>query len=101
MTGAVLSGAIAAVDFDATKADVRRAVEDFLSQLFARAPDTDVARAAGYAVLGGGHRWRALVAVAAGKIFRDDALQTRPACGLRRRACARGLSRPRRSAEHG
>jgi len=30
MTGAVLSGAIAAVDFDATKADVRRAVEDFL-----------------------------------------------------------------------
>jgi hypothetical protein len=30
MTGAVLSGAIAAVDFDATKADVRRAVENFL-----------------------------------------------------------------------
>jgi hypothetical protein len=42
MTGAVLSGAIAAVDFDATKADVRRAVEDFLTQLFAKAPDTDV-----------------------------------------------------------
>ena len=49
MTDAVLSGAIAAVDFDATKADVRRAVEDFLTQLFAKAPDTDVARAAGYA----------------------------------------------------
>lgn len=84
MTGAVLSGAIAPVDFDATKADVRRAVEDFLTQLFANAPDTDVARAAGYAVLGGGHRWRALVAVAAGKIFRDDALRhvLPAACGV-------------------
>jgi len=84
MTGAVLSGAIAAVDFDATKANVRRAVEDFLTQLFAKAPDTEVARAAGYAVLGGGHRWRALVAVAAGKIFRDDALQRvlPAACGV-------------------
>jgi len=84
MTGAVPSGAIAAVDFDATKADVRRAVEDFLTQLFAKAPDTDVARAAGYAALGGGHRWRALVAVAAGKIFRDDALQRvmPAACGV-------------------
>jgi hypothetical protein len=69
MAGAFLSGAIAAVDFDATKADVRRAVEDFLAQLFAKAPDTDVARA---------------VAVAAGKIFRDDALQRvlPAACGL-------------------
>ena len=59
MAGAVLSGAIAAVDFDAAKAELRRAVEDFLTQLFAKAPDTDVARAAGYAVLGSGHRWRA------------------------------------------
>jgi geranylgeranyl diphosphate synthase type II len=84
MTDAVLSGAIAAVDFDATKAEVRRAVEDFLTQLFAKAPDTEVARAAGYAALGGGHRWRALVAVAAGKIFRDDALQRvlPAACGV-------------------
>jgi hypothetical protein len=51
---------------------------------FAKAPDTDVARAAGYAALGSGHRWRALVAVAAGKIFRDDALQRvlPAACGV-------------------
>ena len=84
MAGAVLSGAIAAVDFDAAKAELRRAVEDFLTQLFAKAPDTDVARAAGYAVLGGGHRWRALVAVAAGKIFRDDSLRLvlPAACGV-------------------
>jgi hypothetical protein len=69
MAGAFLSGAIAAVDFDATKADVRRAVEDFLAQLFAKAPDTNVARA---------------VAVAAGKIFRNDALQRvlPAACGV-------------------
>lgn len=100
MAGAVLSGAIAAVDFDAAKAELRRAVEDFLTQLFAKAPDTDVARAAGYAVLGSGHRWRALVAVAAGKIFRDDSLGS-SCCGLRRRACPRGVSCARRPAEHG
>ena len=76
MTGTVLSTPTEAVqDFDAAKADVRRAVEQFLTEVFARAPDTEVARAARYAVLGGGHRWRALVAVAAGKIFRDDALE--------------------------
>jgi geranylgeranyl pyrophosphate synthase len=35
-------------------------------------------------VLGGGHRWRALVAVASGKIFRDDALKLvlPAACGV-------------------
>jgi geranylgeranyl diphosphate synthase, type II len=59
-------------------------VEDFLVELFAKAPDTEIARAAGYAVFGGGHRWRALVAVAAGKIFRDDALHRvlPAACGV-------------------
>jgi geranylgeranyl pyrophosphate synthase len=84
MTDTVLSEAIEAVDFDAAKADVRHAVEDFLAELFAEIPDTDVARAAGYAVLGGGHRWRALVAVASGKIFRDDALKLvlPAACGV-------------------
>jgi geranylgeranyl pyrophosphate synthase len=75
MSAAFLSDPVASAnDFDAAKAEVRRAVEDFLSGAFARQPDTDVARAARYAALGGGHRWRALVAVAAGRIFRDDAL---------------------------
>ena len=46
MTDAVLSGAIEAVDFDAAKAELRRAVEDFLAELFTKTPDTDVARAA-------------------------------------------------------
>jgi hypothetical protein len=95
MAGAVLSGAIAAVDFDAAKAELRRAVEDFLTQLFAKAPDTDVAGAAGYAVLGSGHRWRA---VAAGKIFRDDSLRlvVPAACGVE----PQGVSCARRPAEH-
>ena len=76
MSGVVLSGAtVAGQDFDAAKAEVRRAVEDFLAEVFIQQPDTEVVRAARYAVLGGGHRWRALVAVAAGRIFHHDALQ--------------------------
>ncbi|MEZ0280064.1 hypothetical protein [Methyloceanibacter sp.] len=75
MADTVLSGATATVDYAAAKADVRRAVEDFLQEVFADVPSTDVTEATRYAVLGGGHRWRALVAVAAGKIFHDDALQ--------------------------
>ena len=57
----------------------------FSAEVFARQlPDTEVARAARYATLGGGHRWRAFVAVAAGKIFRDDALPLvlPAACGV-------------------
>ena len=76
MSGVVLSGAtVAGQDFDAAKAEVRRAVEDFLAEVFIQQPDTEVVRAARYAVLGGGRRWRALVAVAAGRIFHHDALQ--------------------------
>lgn len=84
MADTVLSGATATVSFDAAKADVRRADEDFLQEVFADVPATEVAKAARYAALGGGHRWRALVAVAAGKIFRDDALELvlPAACGV-------------------
>ena len=84
MADTVLSGATATVDYAAAKADVRRAVEDFLQEVFADVPATEVAKAARYAALGGGHRWRALVAVAAGTIFRDDALQLvlPAACGV-------------------
>ena len=65
MADTVLSGAKATVGFDTAKADVRGAVEDFLQRVFADVPATEVANAARYAVLGGGHRWRALVAVVA------------------------------------
>ncbi len=61
--------------FDEKKQQVRAAVEAFLSQAFARYPETEVCQAAKYAVLGGGHRWRSIVAVAAGEIFREDALE--------------------------
>jgi geranylgeranyl pyrophosphate synthase len=61
------------VSFDAEKAEVRRAVEDFLERVFAAEPDNEVTRAGRYVAVGGGHRWRALVAVAAGTIFRKDA----------------------------
>ncbi len=85
MDGTVLAGANApAQGFDAAKREVRLAVEDFLADIFAKQPESDVARAARYAVLGGGHRWRALIAVASGKIFRDDALRLvlPAACGV-------------------
>lgn len=76
--------AIVAGDFSAAKQQVRGAVEDYLLAAFAKYPETDVAKAAQYAVLGGGHRWRAIVAVAAGRIFDDDALNIGlpGACGV-------------------
>jgi len=63
---------------------VRQAVEDFLVCAFDRYPATEVGAAAQYAALGGGHRWRAIVAVAAGRIFRRDALDLvlPAACGV-------------------
>lgn len=61
-------------DFTAEKTRVRRAVEDYLTHAFNAYPGTEVREAARYAALGGGHRWRAMVAVAAGRMFRDDAL---------------------------
>lgn len=61
-------------DFKGKKENVRRAVEAFLAAKFASYPDTEVSRAASYAVLGGGHRWRPIVAVAAGEIFDPNAL---------------------------
>lgn len=62
-------------DFAAEKQDVRRAVEDYLTQGFLAYPDTEVRRAAQYSILGAGHRWRSIIVTAAGKIFRSDALE--------------------------
>jgi len=60
--------------FDTDKRQVRDAVESYLTDRFAEYPATEVRAAAQYAVLGGGHRWRPIVAVAAGSIFNNDAL---------------------------
>lgn len=54
-------------------ADVRRHIEQVLEEAFAACPPTEVVRAARYATLGGGQRWRGRMAVAAGAIFRADA----------------------------
>jgi geranylgeranyl pyrophosphate synthase len=71
-------------DFTAEKQEVRLAVENYLSQAFFSYPETEVRRAAQYAVLGAGHRWRAIIVVAAGTIFRRDALDVvlPTACGV-------------------
>ena len=71
-------------EFENEKAEVREAVEAYLEDRFAEYPETEVRDAARYAVMGGGHRWRPIVAVAAGTIFRPDALQVSlpGACGV-------------------
>ena len=77
-------GRAVAEGFDAFKAEARSAVETGLAEGFARYADTPVRRVAAYVAAGGGHRWRAIAAVAAGRIFRPDALPvTVPgACGV-------------------
>jgi geranylgeranyl pyrophosphate synthase len=79
-----IAEATVAEDFSAAKKQVRGAVEDYLRAAFARYPETEVSKAAQYVALGGGHRWRAIVAVAAGQIFDDDALNIGlpGACGV-------------------
>ena len=54
-------------------ADVGRRIEQSIETAFAACPPTEVLRAARYATLGGGHRWRGRMALAAGAIFRADA----------------------------
>ena len=70
--------------FEALKGDVRAAVEAELAARAATYADTPVRRAAVYAACGGGHRWRAIAATAAGLIYRDDALPVvlAGACGV-------------------
>ncbi len=63
---------------------MRRAVEAFLDATFNEPPTARSPAAARYAVGGPAHRWRAIVAVASGRIFRDDALALvlPSACGV-------------------
>ena len=68
------------LDLDAFKSRVRAGVEEALARHFARHADTEVRRVAQYAVIGGGHRWRAMAAIAAGAVFRDDAWDATMPC---------------------
>jgi geranylgeranyl pyrophosphate synthase len=60
-------------EFHAFAENVRTSVETFLSELFAGYARTEVCRVARYVTLGGGHRWRPMAVISAGKIFREDA----------------------------
>ncbi|MDZ4847951.1 MAG: polyprenyl synthetase family protein [Pirellulaceae bacterium] len=59
--------------FEAFKAKYRVTIENYLTSAFDRCEDTEVCRIAKYISLNGGHRWRALVAAAAGTIFHENA----------------------------
>ncbi len=70
--------------FEAFKTRVRQSVERRLEEILSAQDDTVVCRTAKYGVLGGGHRWRAMVAIAAGSIFDPDAMTIcmSVACGV-------------------
>ena len=53
--------------------EMRPRIEQALEAVFAARPQTEVLRAARYAAQGAGHRWRGLMVVAAGAIFRAAA----------------------------
>ena len=52
---------------------LRPQIDRRLEEVFAVLPQTEVVQAARYVVQGGGHRWRGLMAVSAGLVFRPDA----------------------------
>lgn len=62
------------LDFTADKQVVRDAVEACLTRGFLAYAETEVREAAQYSVLGSGHRWRPIIVVAVGRIFRPDSL---------------------------
>lgn len=70
--------------FESFKNRIHTGVEMYLKTLFSTYPSTEVARIAHYVTLNGGHRWRPMVAIAAGKIFDAEAetLVMPGACGL-------------------
>jgi geranylgeranyl pyrophosphate synthase len=72
-----------AEEFQAFRSEVRGRIDDSLERLLARLADTEVRRAAGYAALSGGQRWRGVLAVAAGRVFDPRAadLALPVACG--------------------
>ncbi len=70
--------------FEEFKNRVQAEIENYLNKVFSRYPSTEVARIAHYVTMNGGHRWRPMVAIAAGKIFDEEAetLVMPAACGI-------------------
>ncbi len=60
--------------FEVFKTRVRQSVELRLEEILSAQDETETCRAAKYGVLGGGHRWRAMVSIAAGSIFDREAM---------------------------
>jgi len=60
--------------FDDFKSRVRTDIEQGLAAAFANCPSGEVCEVARYVAIGGGHRWRALVTIAAGQVFHDNAM---------------------------
>ena len=52
---------------------LRQRIDQRLEEVFSALPQTEVVHAARYVVQGAGHRWRGMMAVVAGLIFRPDA----------------------------
>jgi len=61
--------------FHAFRTEVRARLERALEEIFTGLAVTEVSRAANYALLNGGQRWRGVLAVAAGRIFDPRALE--------------------------
>ena len=70
--------------FAAFKTEIRETLEAYLEERFSEVCENEIRKTAEYVALAGGHRWRAIAAVAAGRIFSEDALDiTLPgACGV-------------------
>lgn len=76
--------ALGDLDFDKVRERIRLAVDACLKQALDRQDASPVREVAAYTVLGGGHRWRPLVAVASGLIFDSQPLDKviPGACGV-------------------
>jgi geranylgeranyl pyrophosphate synthase len=61
--------------FDIFKNQVRTGAEEYRVRLFDSQPDSEVNQVARYTILEGGHRWRAMVAIASGLIFGPQAYE--------------------------
>lgn len=71
-----------ATSFEKFKSLVRCVVDEVLVGLYAACGDNEVVQVARYASLATGHRWRVMVAVAAGQIFGRPAFRPCLPCGV-------------------
>lgn len=78
-----LASVALAQEFAAFRGEFNVGLETALGRAFAETADTPVHRAAQYAALSGGRRWRGMLAIAAGRVFNPRAMEIAMPC-----ACA-------------